>query len=77
MGRMEKEMTLKARLARANAIPIRRQGSGYAANGPGFYLWDEDMNEVLRMARELERGNVNLNRTTRFMLAREFSESLE
>lgn len=70
-------MTLKARPASPTAIPIRRQGSGYAANGPGFYLWDEDVNEVLRMAREFERGSVNLNRTTRFMLARDLSESLE
>ncbi len=70
-------MRLKARLTRPTAMPIRRQGSGYAANGPGFYLWDEDVNEVLRMARELERGSVKLNRTTRFMLARELSESLE
>jgi hypothetical protein len=33
------------------------------------------MNEVLRMARELERGSVNLTRTTRFMLSREMSEA--
>ena len=68
-------MILKARLAKPNAVPIRRQGTGYSANGPGFYIWDEDVNEVLRMARELERGSVNLNRTTRFMLARETSEA--
>lgn len=68
-------MILKTRLARPTAIPIRRQGTGYAANGPGFYIWDEDLNEVLRMTRELERGSVNLNRTTRFMLARETSEA--
>ena len=68
-------MLLKARLSKPTAVPIRRQGTGYAANGPGFYIWDEDVNEVLRMARELERGSVNLNRTTRFMLARETSEA--
>jgi len=67
-------MILKTKIARPTAIPIRRQGTGYAANGPGFYIWDEDVNEVLRMARELERGSVNLNRTTRFMLSREVSE---
>jgi hypothetical protein len=72
---MEREMILKARLARPTAVPIRRQGTGYAANGPGFYIWDEDVNEVLRIARELERGSVNLNRTTRFMLSREMSEA--
>ncbi|RLA27951.1 MAG: hypothetical protein DRR15_17970 [Gammaproteobacteria bacterium] len=72
---MEREMILKARLAKPTAVPIQRQGTGYSANGPGFYIWDEDVNEVLRMARELERGSVKLNRTTRFMLARETSEA--
>ena len=67
-------MNQKTETTRPTAIPIRRQGNGYAANGPGFYIWDEDVNEVLRIARELERGSVNLNRTTRFMLARETSE---
>jgi hypothetical protein len=67
-------MILKTKLARSVAVPIRRQGTGYAANGPGFYIWDEDANEVLRMARELERGRVKLNGTTRFMLARDVSE---
>ena len=68
-------MLLKARLEKPTAVSIRCQGTGYAASGPGFYIWDEDVNEVLRMARELERGSVNLNRTTRFMLARETSEA--
>jgi hypothetical protein len=26
---------------------IRRRGQGFAAEGPGFYVWDENMNEVL------------------------------
>jgi hypothetical protein len=72
---MEIEMILKTKLTRPTAVAIRRQGTGYAADGPGFYIWDEDMNEVLRMARELERGSVNLTRTTRFMLSREMSEA--
>ncbi|MBW2541120.1 MAG: hypothetical protein JRF15_03440 [Deltaproteobacteria bacterium] len=67
-------MILKAKRERPAAVPIVRQGAGYAANGPGFYIWDEDVNEVLRMARELERGSVNPNRTTRFMLSRELSD---
>jgi hypothetical protein len=39
------------------SIQVRRQGRGFAAEGRGFYVWDEDRSEVLRVARELERGN--------------------
>jgi hypothetical protein len=64
-------MKLKKKSARPTVIPIRPQGDGYAVDGPGFYIWDEDMHEVLRMAREFERGRVNPTSTTRFMLFRE------
>ena len=39
------------------SIQARPQGRGFAAEGRGFYVWDEDRGEVLRVARELERGN--------------------
>jgi hypothetical protein len=39
-------------------VPIRRHEGGYVAEGPGFYIWDEDPSEVLRVAAELERGNL-------------------
>ena len=39
------------------SIQVRPQGRGFAAEGRGFYVWDEDRGEVLRVARELERGN--------------------
>ena len=32
---------------------IRRVGSGYAASGNGFYLYDEDLRRVLARAAEL------------------------
>ena len=35
---------------------LRRMGSGFALEGPGYYLWDEDPREVLRAAAELEEG---------------------
>ncbi len=37
------------------STPLRvpPQGGGFAAEGPGFYVWDEDEEEVRRMAREL------------------------
>jgi len=34
-------------------VQIVRRGSGYAARGAGFYLWDEDAAELLRSAAEL------------------------
>jgi len=61
--------------SKSQVVPIRREGSGYAADGPGFYIWDEDLGEVLRMARELERGSVKLTSTSRFMQLRELSEA--
>jgi hypothetical protein len=64
-------MMLKARQVETTVIPIRPEGNGYAADGPGFYIWDEDMNEVLRMARDLQRGIVTRTPTSRFMLLRE------
>jgi hypothetical protein len=39
------------------SIQVRRQGRGFAAEGRGYYVWDVDRAEVLRVARELERGN--------------------
>ncbi len=35
---------------------LHRMGSGFALEGPGYYLWDEDPREVLRTAAELEEG---------------------
>jgi hypothetical protein len=59
----------------SSVVPIRREGKGYAADGPGFYIWDEDLGEVLRMARELAHGSVRLTSTARFLQLREFSEA--
>lgn len=39
------------------SLRVRRQGRGYALEGPGFYVWDEDPREVRRVAAELQRGN--------------------
>ncbi len=39
-------------------ITLRRRGEGFALEGPGYYLWDEDPREVLRAAAELRRGIV-------------------
>lgn len=49
------------------AVPIRRCEGGYAAEGPGFYLWDEDPREVVRVVCEFARGNFNVVPTTRLL----------
>ena len=37
-------------------VLVRRHEDGYVAEGPGFYIWDEDAAEVRRAAEELSRG---------------------
>jgi len=46
---------------------IRHQG-GYAAQGPGFYVWDRDPSEVIRIAEALQTGHAVGSRTARFMV---------
>jgi hypothetical protein len=36
---------------RNQPIPIREHHGGFVAEGPGFYIWDEDPTEVMRVAR--------------------------
>jgi hypothetical protein len=43
---------------RRSAVNLRRQGEGYAADGPGFYVWDRYQREVLRDATELAAGRI-------------------
>lgn len=51
-----------------NAIRLLRSGNGWAAEGPGYYVWDEDPNEVARAARELLRGNHGVRPTRRMLV---------
>ena len=37
-------------------VRIVRRGSGFAAFGPRFYVWEEDAAELVRRARELARA---------------------
>ena len=50
------------------AIPIRRQGSGFAVEGRGYYLWDDDPKSLLVAAREIERGNTAIRPTKRMLI---------
>lgn len=35
---------------RSHNVRVSRRGTGYAAEAPRFYLWDEDAGELLRTA---------------------------
>ncbi len=37
-------------------VEIRRRQRGYCVEGPGFYVWEEDLVEASRLARDLARG---------------------
>jgi hypothetical protein len=63
-------MKIETRVRGATTIPIRRSGEGYVAEGPGFYIWDEDPQEVLRVARELACGSYGGRPTTRLLVVR-------
>jgi hypothetical protein len=61
---------IETRLPGTTSVPIRKSGDGYVAEGPGFYIWDEDPQEVFRVARELERGNSTPKPSTRLLVVR-------
>jgi len=48
--------------------PIRPHQGGYALEGPGFYIWDRDFEEVRRVARELSAGKLSLRPSTRLLV---------
>jgi hypothetical protein len=54
-----------------NAVPIRRHEGGYVAQGPGFYIWDEDPEEVARAARDLMQGRRAVPPTARLLVLRD------
>jgi len=43
---------------RTRPVRIRLRGEGYSVEGPGYYLWDLDREEVVRAVRELSRGRL-------------------
>ena len=64
------EMNLRGKLPGTNVVPLRRHEGGYVAQGPGFYIWDEDPIEVARMAREYRQGNFDATPTARLLILR-------
>ncbi|MCG8592351.1 MAG: hypothetical protein MJE66_23920 [Proteobacteria bacterium] len=51
----QKRPSVRIRLG-VDTVALRRHGEGFAAEGPGFYVWDRDPKEVCRVVRELEWG---------------------
>jgi hypothetical protein len=41
--------------------PLQRPRKGLQVVGPGFYLWDLDAREALRLAAELTRGSAPIS----------------
>ena len=46
-------------------IRLRKSGLGYAAEGRGFYIWDEDPRVVMDSAVALESGSLGSARARR------------
>jgi len=63
-GNMKRDFPYTA----ATANRIRKHEGGYTLEGPGFYVWDEDRDEVLRAARDLRCGALRVSSTTRFLV---------
>lgn len=47
---------------------LTRHEGGYAAQGPGFYVWDRDAGEVIRIAEALQAGRLVGSRSARFLM---------
>ena len=57
------------REAIARRMPrVRRCGNGFAAEGPGFFVWDHDESAVAEAALLLSRGAVPLRTPERLLL---------
>ncbi len=54
----------------SSPLRVRPQGRGFAAEGLGFYVWDEDEEEVTRVARELSRGSYAVSPPRRMLIVR-------
>ena len=47
---------------------LTRHEGGFAAQGPGFFVWDRDPAEVIRVAEALQSGRLIGSRSARFMV---------
>jgi len=56
-------------------VIIGRRGSGFAAESPRFYVWDEDAGELLRSAAALAEATGARRVRTRAVAARRLSRA--
>lgn len=47
-------MRARDHIDRAGAAHVRRRGLGFAAEGPGYYVWDTDRREVAITVLEMQ-----------------------
>jgi hypothetical protein len=47
---------------------VRRCGNGFAAEGPGYFVWDPDESAVAEAARLLSRGALPLRTPERMLI---------
>jgi hypothetical protein len=55
----------------ARALRVRRCGNGFAAEGPGFFVWDRDSRAVADAALLLARGAVPTRTPERLLVVRD------
>jgi hypothetical protein len=58
---------MKIRVATDPEVHVYSVEDGYVAEGPGFYVWDEDWNAVIRAAGEFARGGKEIPATGRML----------
>ena len=54
--------------ASPNTTLLTRHEGGYAAQGPGFFVWDRDASEVIRIAEALQAGRMVGSASARFLM---------
>ncbi len=67
-GFIEMHRTTPTPKRAATPTVLSRHEGGYAAQGPGFYVWDRDPSEVIRLAEALQTGRRVGSATARFMV---------
>ena len=60
--------TMRNRAGNGPLRPIRAHGDGFAVEGPGFYYWDQDLDTVLHVARQLGCDAPELEQSRRLLI---------
>jgi hypothetical protein len=60
----------KIRVTEEPEVHVYPVEDGYVAEGPGFYVWDEDWSDVIRAVADFARGSRKIARTSRMLWIR-------